>query len=96
MVENLASQIVNNGSLSTYPLLPADLVGQFVSPKKDTMLVTVDFSKAPGTFSSASSDPVLQDVLDMRKDVSSALASDPGPQRVYVTGEPGHYGRLLH
>ncbi len=86
MVENLASQIVNNGSLSTYPLLPADLVGQFVSPKKDTMLVVVDFSKSPGTFSSASSDPVLQDVLDMRKDVSSVLASDPGPQRVYVTG----------
>jgi putative drug exporter of the RND superfamily len=82
----LADQIINNQPLATLPLLPPDLVSTFVSPKNDTMLIIVSFSKSPGTFSSASSDPLLEDVVNMRKMVTATLASDPGPQRVYVTG----------
>src|SRR5262249_54025743 len=52
-VKAFANAIVMTGTLSTYPLLPPDLVGRFVSPKNDTMLVVVDFSKAPETFGSA-------------------------------------------
>ncbi len=85
-VQNLAEQTINTETLSTYPFLPSGLVGQFISPKKDTMLVIVSFTKSPGTFSSAGSDPVLKDVLDMRKAVSDLMGRDPGPSKVYVTG----------
>jgi putative drug exporter of the RND superfamily len=85
-IVGLANQIINSQTLSSLPLLPPDLVATFVSSNKNTMLIDVTFSKAPGTFSSAASDPLLQDVLNMRKMVTDTLATDPGPQRVYITG----------
>ena len=85
-VKNLANQIIATGTLSTYPLLSSDLVARFVSPKKDTMLVIVDFSTAPETFASAASDPLLKDVTDMRTVSASLLVLNRGPSRIYVTG----------
>src|SRR2546425_1443077 len=86
VIRNLANQIIATGTLSTYPLPPPDLVARFVSPKKDTMLVIVDFSKSPETFASAGSDPLLKDVTDMRTVSASLLVLNRGPSRVYVTG----------
>jgi RND superfamily putative drug exporter len=85
---NLADQTIVSGSLSTYPIaLPSSLLQQFISPRNDTMLVIVAFSKSPGTFGSIESDPILKDVQSMRAVIATLLLLDPGPTRIYVTGD---------
>ncbi len=85
---NLANQTIVSGSLSTYPIpLPSSLLQQFISPKNDTMLLIVAFSKSPGTFGSIESDPILKDIQSMRSVIATLLVLYPGPSHVYVTGD---------
>ncbi len=87
---SLADQTIKNQSLSTYPLpVPRDLFQQFVSPKNDTMLVIVSFSKEPEFRASVENDPILSGVVKMRSVVSDLMTSNSGPgapSSVYVTG----------
>jgi len=51
------------------------------------MIVLVSFSKSPGSFGSANSDPILKNVVTMRNIISQLKASDGGPSQTYVTGD---------
>ncbi len=83
-----ANQTIWAGTLSTYvPPIPPPILQNFVSPNKNVMIILVDFSKSPGSFGSAKSDPVLKNVVTMRAILSLLLVTDGGPSQTYVTGD---------
>src|SRR2546428_4973652 len=74
--------------LSTYPqIIPPAILQNFISPSKNVMIVLVSFSKSPGSFASADTDPILKNVVIIRSIISKLKASDGGPSQTYVTGD---------
>ena len=59
----------------------------FISPDKTVMLVLVDFSKSPGSFASATNDPIVKNVITMRNIISELKSQLGGPSQTYVTGD---------
>jgi RND superfamily putative drug exporter len=51
------------------------------------MIVLVSFSKSPGSFASADTDPILKNVVIIRNIISQLKARDGGPSQTYVTGD---------
>jgi len=83
-----ANQTLWSYTLSTYPVpIPPAILENFISPDKKVMIVLVSFSKSPGSFGSANSDPILKNVVTMRNIISQLKASDGGPSQTYVTGD---------
>src|SRR5713101_6959722 len=83
-----ANQILWNHTLSNYPIvLPPAILQNFISPNKNVMIVLVSFSKSPGSFASADTDPILRNVVIIRSIISQLKASDGGPSQTYVTGD---------
>jgi predicted RND superfamily exporter protein len=84
-----ANRTVWHETLSQYPpqLIPPAILKNFISPNNGTMIVLVSFSRAPGSFGSADTDPVLKNVVTMRNIISHLKASDLEPLQTYVTGD---------
>jgi putative drug exporter of the RND superfamily len=83
-----ANQILWNHTLANYPRsLPQAILQNFISPDHKVMIILVDFSKSPGSFGSANTDPILKNVVTMRTIISQLRASDGGPSQTYVTGD---------
>src|SRR6266567_1526298 len=83
-----ANQNLTALTLSTYPVkLPPAILQNFISPDDKVMIVLVSFSKSPGSFGSANTDPILKNVLTMRNIISQLKADDGGPSQTYVTGD---------
>ena len=88
MAQLHANQTLWAFTLSTYPLqIPSEILRNFISPSKDAMIILVDFSKSPGSFGSADTDPILKNVITIRDIISQLKASDGGPTQTYVTGD---------
>jgi len=76
----LANQTLLSSTLLTYPLqIPSEILRNFISPSRDAMIILVDFSKSPGSFGSADTDPILKNVVTIRNVISQLKASDGGP-----------------
>jgi putative drug exporter of the RND superfamily len=74
--------------LSNYPqLIPQAILQNFISPDNTAMIIVVSFSKSPGSFGSATTDPILKNVVTMRNIISQLKATDGGPSQTYVTGD---------
>src|SRR6266705_4169781 len=59
-----ANQNLTALTLSTYPVkLPPAILQNFISPDDKVMIVLVRFSKSPGSFGSANTDPILKNVV---------------------------------
>ncbi len=85
---NQANQTLWSHTLSTYPVpIPPAILQNFISPDKKVMIVLVSFSKSPGSFGSANTDPILKNVVTMRDIISQLKTSDGGPSQTYVTGD---------
>ena len=83
-----ANQTVWHETLSQYlPLIPPAILQNFISPNKNAMIILVSFSRAPGSFGSADSDPILKNIVIMRNIISQLKASDSEPLQTYVTGD---------
>src|SRR2546422_9506242 len=83
-----ANQTVWHETLSQYlPLIPPAILQNFISPNKNAMIILVSFSRAPGSFGSADSDPILKNIVIMRNIISQLQASDSEPLQTYVTGD---------
>jgi len=83
-----ANQTLWSYTLSTYPIrIPPAILQNFISPDKKVMIVLVSFSKSPGSFGSANSDPILKNVVTIRDIISQLKTSDGGPSQTYVTGD---------
>ena len=83
-----ANQNLTALTLSTYPVrIPQAILQNFISPDNKVMIVLVSFSKSPGSFGLANSDPILKNVVTMRNIISQLKASDGGPSQTYVTGD---------
>jgi RND superfamily putative drug exporter len=83
-----ANQTLWSHTLSNYPIsIPQAILQNFISPNKNVMIVLVSFSKSPGSFGSANTDPILKNVVTMRSIISQLKASDGGPSQTYVTGD---------
>jgi RND superfamily putative drug exporter len=83
-----ANQTLLRYTLSTYPIqIPPGILQNFVSPNKDAMIILVSFSKSPGSFGSAETDPILKNVVSIRNVISQLKSSDGGPRQTYVTGD---------
>src|SRR2546428_10622348 len=83
-----ANQTLWSHTLSNYPIsIPQAILQNFISPNKNVMIVLVSFSKSPGSFGLANSDPILKNVVTMRNIISQLKASDGGPSQTYVTGD---------
>jgi RND superfamily putative drug exporter len=83
-----ANQTLWSRTLSTYTVpIPPAILQNFISPDKKVMIVLVSFSKSPGSFGSANTDPILKNVITMRDIISQLKASDGGPSQTYVTGD---------
>src|SRR6266568_1565587 len=83
-----ANQNLTALTLSTYPVkLPPAILQNFISPDDKVMIVLVSFSKSPGSFGSANTDPILKNVVTMRNIISQLKADDGGPSQTYVTGD---------
>src|SRR5467141_2416366 len=89
MAVSHANQTVWHETLSEYSpqLIPPAILQNFISPKNNTMIILVNFSRAPGSFGSADTDPILKNVVTMRNIISQLKASDPEPLQSYVTGD---------
>ncbi len=86
--QNQANQTLWSHTLSTYPVpIPPAILQNFISPDKKVMIVLVSFSKSPGSFGSANTDPILKNVVTMRDIISQLKTSDGGPSQTYVTGD---------
>ena len=73
--------------LSTYPqIIPRAILQNFISSDNKVMIVIVSFSKSPGSFGSANTDPILKNVITMRT-IISQLKYIGGPSQTYVTGD---------
>src|SRR6266567_2447819 len=84
----LANQTVWGQPLSSYsPLIPPPILSNFISPNETAMIITVSFSKSPGSFGIAETDPILKNVVTMRTIISQLKATDGGPSQTYVTGD---------
>jgi putative drug exporter of the RND superfamily len=84
----VANETVTTVPLSKYPIpLPSDILNNFISPNKSAMIITVSFSQAPGSFGSATSDPILKNVVTMRSIISQLKSNVGGPSQTYVTGD---------
>src|SRR6266581_1695045 len=83
-----ANQNLTALTLSTYPVkLPPAILQNFISPDDKVMIVLVSFSKSPGSFGSANTDPILKNDVTMRNIISQLKADDGGPSQTYVTGD---------
>ena len=83
-----ANQTVWTRPLSAYSsFIPSAILSGFISPSKNAMIISVSFSKGPGSFGSASTDPILKNVVTIRDVISQVKASDGGPTQTYVTGD---------
>src|SRR3989475_4840637 len=86
--QSLANQTVWHEALSQYPpLIPPAIIQNFISPNKNAMIILMTFSRTPGSFGSADTDPILKNVVTMRNIISQLKASDPEPLLTYVTGD---------
>src|SRR2546426_1915902 len=86
--QSLANQTVWHEALSQYPpLIPPAIIQNFISPNKNAMIILMTFSRAPGSFGSANTDPILKNVVTMRNIISQLKASDPDPLQTSVTGD---------
>jgi RND superfamily putative drug exporter len=86
--QSQANQTIWTYTLSTYRIpIPPAILQNFISPKNNVMIVLVSFSKSPGSFGSANTDPILKNVVTMRDIISQLKASDGGPSQTYVTGD---------
>src|SRR2546429_914466 len=82
-----ANQTVWPETLSQYlPLIPPAILQNFISPNKNAMIILVSFSRAPGSFGSADSDPILKNIVIMRNIISQLKASDSEQLQTYVAG----------
>src|SRR2546428_6153579 len=78
--QSLANQTVWHEALSQYPpLIPPAIIQNFISPNKNAMIILMTFSRAPGSFGSADTDPILKNVVTMRNIISQLKASDTEP-----------------
>ncbi len=83
-----ANQTLWSHTLSNYPIpIPPAILQNFISPNKNVMIVLVSFSKSPGSFASADTDPILKNVVIIRSIISQLRSSDGGPSQTYVTGD---------
>lgn len=83
-----ANQTVWTIPLSKYPIpIPSVVLDGFISPDKKAMIITVSFSQAPGSFGSATTDPILKNIVTMRNIISQLKSSVGGPSQTYVTGD---------
>jgi RND superfamily putative drug exporter len=83
-----ANQTLWTDTLSSYPRkLPPAILQNFISLDNKVMIVPVSFSKSPGSFGSANTDPILKNVVTMRDMISQLKASDGGPSQTYVSGD---------
>ena len=82
----MANQTVWNQPISASPF-PPTVIQNFISSDKTVMIITVSFTKSPGSFGSAESDPILQNVVTMRSVLSQLKAAYGGPSETYVTGD---------
>ena len=83
-----ANQTLWSYTLFTYPVpIPPAILQNFISPDNRVMIVLVSFSKSPGSFGSANTDPILKNVVIMRSIIAELKASDGGPSQTYVTGD---------
>jgi RND superfamily putative drug exporter len=83
-----ANQILWNHTLSNYPVpIPPAIRQNFISSDNKVMIVLVSFSKSPGSFGSANTDPILKNVVTMRDIISQLKMADGGPSQTYVTGD---------
>jgi len=88
MAQLHANQTLWALTLSTYPIqIPSEILRNFIGPSKDAMIILVDFSKSPGSFGSAETDPILKNVITIRGIISQLKASEGGPTQTYVTGD---------
>src|SRR2546428_10417582 len=86
--QSLANQTVWHEALSQYPpLIPPAIIQNFISPNKNAMIILMTFSRAPGSFGSADTDPILKNVVTMRNIISQLKTSDPESLQTYVTGD---------
>ena len=91
---SLANQTIWAYTLPTYrlpsppiPPIPPAILQNFISPDNKVMIVIVSFSKSPGSFGRANTDPILKNVVTMRTIISQLKSSDGGPSQTYVTGD---------
>ena len=83
-----ANQTLWSYTLSTYPIpIPPAILQNFISPDNMVMIVLVSFSKSPGSFGSANTDPILKNVVSMRSIIAELKAIDGRPSQTYVTGD---------
>ena len=82
------SQILATLSGCRFPTaIVQSVVQNFISPDKTVMLVLVDFSKSPGSFASATNDPIVKNVITMRSIISELKSAYGGPSQTFVTGD---------
>src|SRR6267143_4142453 len=83
-----ANQTLWSETLATYKVpIPQAILQDFISPDHKVMIVLASFSKSPGSFGSANTDPILKNVVTMRDIISQLKTSDGGPSQTYVTGD---------
>src|SRR6266568_4075061 len=88
VAELKANQTVWHETLSQYPpLIPLAILQNFISPNNNAMIILVTFSQAPGSFGSADTDPILENVVTIRNVIFQLKPSDPEPLQTYVTGD---------
>jgi RND superfamily putative drug exporter len=88
VAQSRANQTIWTYTLSTYRIpIPPAILQNFISPNKNVMIVLVSFSKSPGSFASADTDPILKNVVIIRNIISQLKAHDGGPSQTYVTGD---------
>src|SRR5438309_339538 len=85
---SLANQTIWAYTLPTYrlpsppiPPIPPAILQNFISPDNKVMIVIVSFSKSPGSFGRANTDPFLKNVVTMRTIISQLKSSDGGPSQ---------------
>ena len=88
VAQSRANQTIWTYTLSTYRIpIPPAILQNFISPNKNVMIILVSFSKSPGSFASADTDPILKNVVIIRNIISQLKARDGGPSQTYVTGD---------
>ena len=84
----LANETVWSHPLLDYQaIIPPPILANFISPNKNAMIISVTFSKSPGSFGSAETDPILKNVVTMRNIISELNSTGHGPSQTYVTGD---------
>src|SRR2546425_878848 len=88
VAQSRANQTIWTYTLSTYRIpIPPAILQNFISPNKNVMIILVSFSKSPGSFASADTDPILKNVVIIRNIIYQLKARDGGPSQTYVTGD---------